>query len=363
MSVLDYSRWDKLDLSSDSDSDEALPLPPVASATVKGTATSAPAGGGGQASRPGGARTQDYERLMGEYAYVNAYFPEAVAALAKGLPFQREHRWEGGGSGGAWLIKTRRGPILNNSVLNSSDNSHIGWRRELNLTLFAGQHLPEAMYGANSLEVYHERSGVRISFCALDALRSWTLLDHPAVPHLRPNAPLHEWDYSFTTDYSGSTAVAPPGTGVSHLSPRHLASPRHLVTCHPSIPPPVVQLYTRAHSLSALRPSAFDRPLVLLPWDLALASLVLWFRSHRCQPIPTRPPSTLDPPSTSTPATARFYENRSATASTGERHWCPPAPLHIKPQEPLAAPELVPAPTPTTPRLLPGHHRLHQPGK
>ncbi len=69
----------------------------------------------------------------------------------------------------------------------------------MNLTLHAGQHLPEAVYGANSIELLHQRSGVRISFCAMEAMRSWALLDTPPVKHLAPNAKPHEWDYTFTT--------------------------------------------------------------------------------------------------------------------------------------------------------------------
>ena len=81
------------------------------------------------------------------------------------------------------MIRTTKARILKNSRVDSRDNTHIGWKRDLNLTLFAGQELPEVIYGDNSLEVCHAPSGVRISFTALSALRCWALLDHPPVPH------------------------------------------------------------------------------------------------------------------------------------------------------------------------------------
>ncbi|EOD28619.1 hypothetical protein EMIHUDRAFT_114135 [Emiliania huxleyi CCMP1516] len=104
--------------------------------------------------------------------------------------------------------------MLKNSELSASAYSQGAWRRELGLTLYAGQHLPGQLYGGNSLELYHPASGVRISFCALEALRSWAGLDCAPVPHLSPSAPLPAWDYTFTTAYPGAVAVAPPGAGV-----------------------------------------------------------------------------------------------------------------------------------------------------
>ena len=53
---------------------------------------------------------------------------------------------------------------------------------------------------------------MRISFCALEALRSWALLDHVPVPHLAPDAAAPEWEYTFTTAYPGATTVTPVGT-------------------------------------------------------------------------------------------------------------------------------------------------------
>ena len=59
----------------------------------------------------------------------------------------------------------------------------------------------------------HETSGVRLSFCALEALRAWALLDETPIRHLAPSAQPHEWDYSFTTRYAGSVSVAGLGEG------------------------------------------------------------------------------------------------------------------------------------------------------
>ena len=60
----------------------------------------------------------------------------------------------------------------------------------------------------------HEASGVRLSFCALEALRAWALLDEEPIQHLASSAKPHEWDYSFTTTYAGSLSVAGLGEGL-----------------------------------------------------------------------------------------------------------------------------------------------------
>lgn len=133
----------------------------------------------------------------------------ATTSLASGREHVRTYRWPGG-----WTARVCRAPILKNSELTPSEYSTGAWRRELSLTLYAGQHLPGALYGGSSLELLHEASGVRISFHALEALRVWALLGLEPPPHLSPSAPAAEWDYSFTTDYVGATAVAPLGTGL-----------------------------------------------------------------------------------------------------------------------------------------------------
>ena len=133
----------------------------------------------------------------------------AVAALAAGRTHVAQYSHPSG-----WIVRTHRAPIVKNSELSTSAYSHGAWRRELGLTLFAGQHLPGSLYGGNSLELYHAPSGLRISFCALEALRAWVSLDLEPVPHLAPHVPSPEWDYTFTTAYAGAVSVAPLGVGV-----------------------------------------------------------------------------------------------------------------------------------------------------
>ena len=137
----------------------------------------------------------------------------AVAALGAGRPHATLYRWRPKSSHG-WTVRTRRAPIIENSELSMSAYSQGAWKRELGLTLFAGQHLPSHLFGGNSLELRHNASGVRVSFCALEALRAWAALQHPPVPHRATHAPPAEWDYTFTTNYPGATAVAALGQGM-----------------------------------------------------------------------------------------------------------------------------------------------------
>lgn len=133
---------------------------------------------------------------------------EAVAALGQGDSQVVEKTWDAGG----WLIRTVRSPILDTSKVSTAEYSVARWGQELGLTRYANQELP-IIFGGNSLELYHQASGVRISFCALEALRSWALLGHPAPPYRSKDYPPCGWDFSFTTTYPGSTVVAPPGKG------------------------------------------------------------------------------------------------------------------------------------------------------
>ena len=100
-----------------------------------------------------------------------------MSALGSGCEHVAEHSHAG------WTVRTCRAPILKNHKLSVTADSHNAWRRELSLTRFAGQELPAAIYGGNSLELRHDASGVRLSFCALEALRAWALLDLPPVRH------------------------------------------------------------------------------------------------------------------------------------------------------------------------------------
>ncbi|GMI00264.1 hypothetical protein TrVE_jg1822 [Triparma verrucosa] len=103
-----------------------------------------------------------------------------------------------------WKFTVTRKPIYTTDNFSLSPQSHIGWKQELSLTRFSNQDLPEALFGANHLELYHEPSKIKISFSALHALRSWVVLDQPPIPHLS-NVPADAWDHTYTTDYPGST--------------------------------------------------------------------------------------------------------------------------------------------------------------
>ena len=103
-----------------------------------------------------------------------------------------------------WKFTVTRKPIYTSDNFSLSPQSHIAWKQELSLTRFSNQDLPEALFGANHLELYHEPSKIKISFSALHALRSWVVLDQPPIPHLS-NVPADAWDHTYTTDYPGST--------------------------------------------------------------------------------------------------------------------------------------------------------------
>jgi len=137
---------------------------------------------------------------------------DVAATLGQGKEHVAETLWDGSGIADGWLVRTVRAPILDTSKVSTAEYSVARWGQELGLTRYANQELP-VIFGGNSLELYHQASGVRISFCALEALRSWALLDHPPVPYRSKTYPPCEWDYSFTTPYPGSTVVAPPGKG------------------------------------------------------------------------------------------------------------------------------------------------------
>ena len=70
------------------------------------------------------------------------------------------------------------------------------------MTRFAGEELPEAVYGGSALELEHAGSGARLRFCARDALRGWALLQAPPLPHRAAAAAPHAWDFTFTTAYA-----------------------------------------------------------------------------------------------------------------------------------------------------------------
>ena len=121
---------------------------------------------------------------------------------------------------GGWTFRTKHAPILKNSDNSTSADSTGAWKRELGMTTVAGMSLPSATYGSSLAEVMHEPSGVRISFCALEALRTWRLLDIEPVPHLSQSAGPPQWEYTFTTSYRGATsALSPASTAESSMEP------------------------------------------------------------------------------------------------------------------------------------------------
>ena len=105
---------------------------------------------------------------------------------------------------GGWSLRINKGPIL-------GTDDHYLWKRELNC--FQSQHLPEALFGRNSLEIIHADTGLRLHFNALEALRCWSALDLPPVRVPSANTgswkqfTTVDWDYTFTNAYQGSMDV------------------------------------------------------------------------------------------------------------------------------------------------------------
>ncbi|KAG5625228.1 hypothetical protein H5410_010446 [Solanum commersonii] len=125
---------------------------------------------------------------------------ELKAAGAEPLPDGRSglriHGWE---------IESRNRSILTSLQLQQ-------WEEELQTS-----HLPEMVFGDNSLVLKHVNTGTKIHFNALDALVGWK---HEALPPVEVPAaakwkfrskPLQQvvldYDYTFTTPYNGSETV------------------------------------------------------------------------------------------------------------------------------------------------------------
>jgi hypothetical protein len=170
-----------------------------------------------------------------------------------------------------WTIRHRKSSKIYDSDPHSLKipRSHNAWKNELMMTRFANQELPEALWGDSFLEISygncnnnnsenknsktddikkenHHPNGVRISFCAMEALRTWALMDMDVeredndgmgansnpnaksettvpnnktsnnigkeegkkllptiIPHKSGRTP-DPWDYTYTTNYSGS---------------------------------------------------------------------------------------------------------------------------------------------------------------
>jgi len=115
---------------------------------------------------------------------------------------------------GGWTFLTTKSHILHQHSQQHPD--HFSWKRELNC--FQGQSLPDAIFPKNSLEIIHDETGIRIRFGALEALRAWASLELDPVKaldagsqhwrqhqHRMNGIPLVDYDYTYTTLYSGGT--------------------------------------------------------------------------------------------------------------------------------------------------------------
>ncbi|KAK2405110.1 TIP41-like protein [Trifolium repens] len=104
-----------------------------------------------------------------------------------------------------WLIESRRNSILNSSTVQE-------WEKKL-----ATSHLPEMVFGENTLILKHLNSGTKIHFNAFDALCGWKQealppVEVPAAAKWKfRSKPFEEvildYDYTFTTPYCGSGAI------------------------------------------------------------------------------------------------------------------------------------------------------------
>jgi len=109
---------------------------------------------------------------------------------------------------GGWTFRATRSHIL-------STEGHYSWKREL--SCFQGQSLPDALFYNNSLEIFHDSTGIRIRFCAMEALRAWASLELEPVKvsdarsrHWKNRVnitPSVEYDYTYTTLYPGGTDI------------------------------------------------------------------------------------------------------------------------------------------------------------
>ncbi|KAH9301510.1 hypothetical protein KI387_013093, partial [Taxus chinensis] len=80
-------------------------------------------------------------------------------------------------------------------------------------------HLPEMVFGESLLELVHEETGIKIHFNAFDALLGWKEESLPPVEvpaaakwkfRSKPSQQvILDYDYTFTTPYSGSAVIEP----------------------------------------------------------------------------------------------------------------------------------------------------------
>ncbi|KAG7673113.1 hypothetical protein Ndes2526B_g05314 [Nannochloris sp. 'desiccata'] len=127
---------------------------------------------------------------------------------------------------GGWTITSTEGHI-------ATDAKAEQFKEELGILS-----IPEQWYASNSLDLEHEASGTQFSFQAEDALRAWRAHQLAAVhvaaseqwTHSRKSemeahhAKQLEYDWTFTTDYSG-TVAGPNGKEEQHDSASWEATP------------------------------------------------------------------------------------------------------------------------------------------
>ncbi|CAA7404229.1 unnamed protein product [Spirodela intermedia] len=95
-------------------------------------------------------------------------------------------------------------------ILNSAEREE--WEQRLGTS-----HLPEMVFGENSLCLLHEKSGFKIHFNAFDALEGWKRESLPPVEvpaaakwkfRCKPSQQvILDYDYTFTTPYCGSEKI------------------------------------------------------------------------------------------------------------------------------------------------------------
>ncbi|MQL87649.1 hypothetical protein Taro_020179, partial [Colocasia esculenta] len=158
-----------------------------------------------------------------------------------------------------WLVESRKLPILNSAgrehelmakaesfgtvegltillldalqigeTLYSGDRNKSQALEELWEQKLGTSHLPEMVFGDNSLHLLHEKSGLMLHFNAFDALKEWKKESLPPVEvpaaakwkfRSKPSQQvILDYDYTFTTPYSGSERIEPYIESVSDNS-------------------------------------------------------------------------------------------------------------------------------------------------
>eukprot|EP00252_Welwitschia_mirabilis_P018188 TRINITY_DN40443_c0_g1_i1.p1 TRINITY_DN40443_c0_g1~~TRINITY_DN40443_c0_g1_i1.p1 ORF type:complete len:308 (-),score=61.92 TRINITY_DN40443_c0_g1_i1:223-1146(-) len=108
---------------------------------------------------------------------------------------------------GGWRIESKKRPILDSDARDE-------WIKNLEVA-----QLPEMVFGDSSLELVHEDSEIKIHFNAFDALQEWKKESLPPVEvpaaakwkfRSKPSQQvILDYDYTFTTPYSGSEFLQP----------------------------------------------------------------------------------------------------------------------------------------------------------